>query len=373
MGHASQSTARDEYYMHRCLELARKGGGLVSPNPMVGSVIVVEDRVVGEGFHERYGGPHAEVNALASVSDVSLLPSSTLYVNLEPCSHYGKTPPCSDLIIRKQIRRVVVGCLDPHEKVAGKGIEKLRQAGVEVTIGVLQRESEALNEAFIKSHTISMPFVVLKIAQTIDGRIAVASGESKWVTGAESRREVHRMRSVHDAVMTTSSTVIADHSRLTVRHCEGRNPARVVLDRLLRVPLSSAIFDGEAKTILYTSKALGSSEKARALKAMGVIVCAAGDDGDFLDLSAVLKNLHDEHALLSIMVEAGGTLAGALIRHRLVDRIVWFVAPKLFGVDGLGAVGSLGLQSVDDAPVMRFSSSRFVGNDLCIESSVFFE
>ncbi len=369
MEFASHTFSGDEYYMRRCLELAEKGCGSVSPNPMVGSVIVCDDQIIGEGYHERYGGPHAEVNAIASVCDEALLRRSTLYVNLEPCSHYGKTPPCSDLIIRKAVRRVVVGCLDPHEKVSGKGIEKLRRAGVEVTTGVLQRESEALNEAFIKSHTLAMPFVVLKIAQTIDGRIAVASGESKWITGEESRSEVHRMRSVYDAVMTTSSTVIADNPRLTVRHCEGRNPVRVVLDRLLQVPLSSSIFDDEAKTIVYTSHAMSTTQKAGEIRDKGVIVCGIGDDGNALDLSAVFRHLHDEHSLLSVMVEAGGTLAGSIIRQRLADRIVWFIAPKLFGADGLGAIAAFNCQNPADAPVLSFSAPRFFGRDFCIESS----
>ncbi|NTU53249.1 MAG: bifunctional diaminohydroxyphosphoribosylaminopyrimidine deaminase/5-amino-6-(5-phosphoribosylamino)uracil reductase RibD, partial [Chlorobiaceae bacterium] len=224
----------DAAFMGRCLELAARGEGSVSPNPMVGSVIVHKGRIIGEGWHQRYGEAHAEVNAIASVADQSLLSDSTLYVNLEPCSHFGKTPPCADLIVDRRISRVVVGCTDPHEKVAGKGITRLREAGIVVTVGVLEAESERLNEAFMTAHRKGRPFVVLKTAQTLDGRIATSTGASKWITGGDSRSEVHRLRSLHDAVMCGASTVLADDAELTVRHCEGCQPLRVLLDSRLQ-------------------------------------------------------------------------------------------------------------------------------------------
>lgn len=360
----------DERYMRRCLDLARKGAGRVSPNPMVGCVIVHDGSVIGEGFHERYGGPHAEVHAISSVRDESLLPSSTLYVNLEPCSHYGKTPPCSDLIVKKGIGRVVIGCIDPHEKVAGKGVEKLLRAGIEVRTGVLEQEALQLNAAFVKSHTCGMPLVVQKIAQTVDGRVALENGASRWITGDESRREVHRLRSVYDAVLTTSATVLADDPQLTVRSVEGRNPVRVVLDRSLRLPQQSRVFDTQAPTIVYTSSELSSSPTADRLRDQGVAVhgVTAGERG--LDLKEVFGHLHDHERIQSVMVESGGVLASSLLACRLADRVIWFIAPKIFGDDARGSFGPLRLSVPADAPVFRFFSPRMFGPDMCVEAEL---
>ncbi|MBM3161916.1 MAG: bifunctional diaminohydroxyphosphoribosylaminopyrimidine deaminase/5-amino-6-(5-phosphoribosylamino)uracil reductase RibD [Chlorobi bacterium] len=355
--------------MRRCLELALKGSGATSPNPMVGSVIVVEGRIVGEGYHMRYGGPHAEVNAVASVADERLLRQSTLYVNLEPCSHFGKTPPCSDLIIARQIPRVVVGCRDPHVKVAGKGIEKLRAAGVEVVEGVLEAESEKLNEAFITSHRKGRPFVALKLAQTLDGKIATASGASKWITGQEARTEVHRLRCRYDAVLTGAATVIADDSQLTVRHCAGRNPLRVVLDPKLAVPLTAGIFDGSAETLLFTEASRQDSEKARMLASMGVAVAGAESRECGLDLGAVLAMLH-ERRVLSVLVEAGSRLASSFVREGLCDKLYLFVAPLLFGGDGLSSFDSFGIKLPEEAPRVRFEQPVFFGGDLLLTAYV---
>ncbi|WP_242452800.1 bifunctional diaminohydroxyphosphoribosylaminopyrimidine deaminase/5-amino-6-(5-phosphoribosylamino)uracil reductase RibD [Prosthecochloris ethylica] len=362
-------SSADETYMRRCLELARLGAGYASPNPMVGSVIVHDGQIVGEGYHERYGGPHAEVNAIASVSDESILSASTLYVNLEPCSHYGKTPPCSDLIIDKSIPRVVIGCRDPHDKVAGRGIGKLRDAGVEVLTGVLEEESLELNAAFVKSHTEGMPLVIQKIAQTLDGRIALASGASRWITGEEARKEVHRLRSCYDAVLTSSATVIADDPQLTVRSVTGRNPLRVVLDRRLRAGAASRVFDAEAETVVYTSSCMTGTAAADRLRRSGVRVYGIAGHDDVIDPAAVLRHLHDELRVQSVMVESGGILATSLLTAGLVDRLVVFVAPKLFGGDAQGAFASLGLSVPADAPLFRFSPPRFFGDDLCLEAS----
>ncbi|NTU68470.1 MAG: bifunctional diaminohydroxyphosphoribosylaminopyrimidine deaminase/5-amino-6-(5-phosphoribosylamino)uracil reductase RibD [Chlorobiaceae bacterium] len=353
--------------MRRCLELAEKGAGSVSPNPMVGSVVVHDGRVIGEGWHERYGGPHAEVNAIASVREPELLASSTLYVNLEPCSHFGNTPPCCDLIVGKRIPRVVVGCVDPNEKVAGSGIARLRQAGAKVTVGVLGEESERLNEAFMTSHRKGRPLVMLKIAQTLDGRIATSLGASKWITGEESRKEVHRLRGRYDAVLTSSSTVVADDAELTVRHCQGRQPLRVLLDRQLRVPVESKIFGPGARTLVFASAAAAEPERLAMLEARGVEVHLLDAPHGRMDLGEVLAELH-RRRVLSVMVEAGSALAAAFVRERLADKLCLFVAPRLFGGDGLPSFGPLDVllpgQSVD----LRISSSRMVGNDLMLEA-----
>lgn len=359
--------ADDTAFMQRCLDLAILGAGCVSPNPMVGSVIVHDGRIIGEGWHRQYGGPHAEVNAIASVDNPGLLELSTLYVNLEPCSHFGKTPPCADLIVEKRIPRVVVGCLDPHEKVAGKGIAKLREAGIEVTVGVLEAESERLNEAFMTFHRKGRPFVALKTAQTLDGRIATALGASKWITGEESRREVHRMRSLHDAVLCGASTVMADDAELTVRHCEGRQPLRVLLDRRLQVPAEARIFNSEARTLVIALRDEVEPVRISQLEARGVEVVTIGESGGGHDLVQVFEELH-RRRVLSVMVEGGSRLSAALVRAGIVDKYYVFIAPKLFGGDGLASFGALDVVHPEYAVKLRFDGVRRFGDDILLEA-----
>jgi len=353
--------------MHRCLELALQGAGRVSPNPMVGSVIVYNGEIIGEGFHEKFGGPHAEVNAIASVTNEALLPHSTLYVNLEPCSHFGKTPPCSDLIVETGIPRVVIGCRDPHVAVAGKGIAKLIAAGIEVTEGVLEAECKKLNEAFIKSHTAGIPLVALKLAETLDGKIATSHGASKWITSEPARREVHRLRSIYDAVIISEATIRADDALLTVRQCSGRNPLRVVLDRQLKVPLTAKIFGSEAETILFASSSCSGLPKVEQLMKIGVTVLFVNERAEKLDLREVLHALHKRN-ILSVMVEGGSSLSASFIRDKLVDKIYMFIAPKLFGGDGLSAFASLGITMPFEAVNLQFDAPRFFGNDLLLEA-----
>ncbi len=362
-------TPTDEAFMHRCLELARRGAGSVSPNPMVGSVIVHGGRIIGEGWHERFGGPHAEVNAIGSVPDHGLLTESTLYVNLEPCSHFGKTPPCSDLIVSKKIPRVVVGCLDPFAKVSGRGIATLESAGVEVKVGVLAGESERLNEAFITSHRKGRPFVSIKVAQTLDGRIATSMGVSRWITGEESRTEVHRLRSRYDAVLSGSSTVIADDSELTVRRCEGRQPLRVLLDRQLRVPVESKVFNDQARTLVFSSGQASDPCRIAQFEARGIEVVQVGESPGGLDLHQVLGELH-RRQVLSVMVETGNRLAAAFVRERLVDKIQMFIAPRLFGGDGLASFGTLDVLLPEQSVELRFTEAGMSGQDFMLEAYV---
>jgi len=359
----------DAFYMQRCLELALKGAGSVSPNPMVGSVIVCNGEIIGEGYHERYGGPHAEVNAIASVADVELLRHATLYVNLEPCSHFGKTPPCSDLIIAKGIPRVVVGCRDPFVSVAGKGIAKLRAAAITVTEGVLEAASLKLNEAFIKSNTAGLPFVALKLAETLDGKIATSLGASRWITGETARSEVHRLRSVYDAVLVGEATVRADDAELTVRHCQGANPLRIVLDRRMRLSLESKIFNAEAPTMLFAASAWEGMEKAEKLRERGVSVHFVNEHAGELDLRAVLEELH-RRKIQSLLVEGGSRLSASFIREKLVDKIYMFIAPKLFGGDALSSFAPLGISMPEQAVALKFETPRFFGKDLLLEAYV---
>lgn len=356
----------DAAYMRRCLELASRGAGFVSPNPMVGSVIVHDGQVIGEGWHQEYGQAHAEVNAIASVYDESLLEHSTLYVNLEPCSHFGKTPPCADLIVEKRIPRVVVGCMDPHKKVSGNGIARLRQAGVEVTVGVLDVESERLNEAFMTAHRKGRPFVALKTAQTLDGRIATSLGASKWITSIESRTEVHRLRSFYDAVMCGSSTAIADNAELTVRHSSGRQPLRVLLDSRLQVQNEARIFNSEAKTVVFTLRQESEQCRIDQLQARGVEVIQVDESVGGLDLIRVFAELH-RRQVISVMVEGGCRLSTTLIRAGLVDKFYLFIAPKLFGGDGLPSFGTLDVVHPEFVQKLRFGGVERFGDDVLLE------
>ncbi|MFA6806023.1 MAG: bifunctional diaminohydroxyphosphoribosylaminopyrimidine deaminase/5-amino-6-(5-phosphoribosylamino)uracil reductase RibD [Bacteroidales bacterium] len=249
---------KDELFILRCLELATLGGGYVSPNPMVGAVIVNNDIIIGEGYHREYGMPHAEPNAINSVKDKSLLEKSTLYVNLEPCSHFGKTPPCADLIVKSGIKKVVISNIDPNPKVDGGGIKILRDAGVEVVIGVLEKEGRELNKRFFSRHEKLRPYIFLKWAETLDGFMDIdrrgGSVEPYWITNDELKLWVHKQRAMEDCVFVGKNTIINDNPRLNVRHYFGRNPIRMTIDRDLSIPLDSFFMDNSQKTIIFNSK-----------------------------------------------------------------------------------------------------------------------
>lgn len=246
----------DELYMRRCLDLAALGRGMVSPNPMVGAVIVHEGKVIGEGYHRKYGGPHAEVNAVNDAFERfenadELLKRATIYVSLEPCAHYGKTPPCADLIIKHRIPKVVVGCRDPFDQVDGKGIEKLQAAGIEVKLGVLEQECSDLNRRFFTRVQKHRPYIILKWAQTADGFFAPDDHSQFWITGPESRKLVHRWRAEEDAVLVGKNTAAIDNPQLNVRYGEGRNPKRIVIDRRLELDHSLNLFDNAVETLIF--------------------------------------------------------------------------------------------------------------------------
>lgn len=358
--------SKDEFFLAKCLALAKRGAGKVSPNPMVGCVIVRDGKIIGKGWHERHGEAHAEVNAIRSVKDESLLKESTLYVNLEPCSHFGKTPPCADLIIEKKIPRVVVGCIDSNRKVAGKGIKKLKEAGIAVRVGVLREESERLNEAFLKAHRKHLPFVALKLAQSLDGRIATKTKDSKWITSEVARAYAHELRNLYDAVMIGSRTALTDNPDLTVRLVRGRNPKRVLLDRQLRVPLQANIFSADAPTLVFTSRINKRHPKVKALEKIGVKVFFVREKVESLNLLDVMRVLHDER-ILSVMVEGGAQLFASLIKANLCDKLHAFVAPKLIGGDGLASVGELGLKKVADSIVLKNPSIKMLSDCLIVE------
>lgn len=308
-------------YMLRCLELAQLGAGYVAPNPMVGCVIVHEDRIIGEGYHVKYGEAHAEVNAINSVEDASLLSHSTLYVSLEPCSHYGKTPPCSDLIIRSGIPKVIIACQDPFAEVNGAGIAKLRNAGVDVTVGILEKEALELNRRFVTFHSKKRPYIILKWAETADGfvdRIRTDRTESSLkITSEAANILVHKWRSEEAAIMVGSNTAMLDDPSLTTRRYEGKNPVRILLDTELKAPVESRIFDDSARTIVYTT----SNKKVNA-----ELVQTPSP----LDLNCLLNDLQ-ERGIQSVLVEGGPTIHKAFYKAGLWDEIRRFVSPVSIG------------------------------------------
>lgn len=367
--------AEDEFFMQRCLDLAERGRGRVSPNPMVGAAIVHNGRIISEGYHERYGGPHAEVNAIGGVIggvDAKQLRRSVLYVNLEPCSHFGKTPPCADLIIEKKIPRVVVAMRDPNPLVAGKGIKKLRKAGIEVKVGVLEAVAERHGEAFITFHTKHRPFVAIKVAQTLDGKLATRSGDSKWITGEKARAFAHQLRSRYDAVMIGTGTAAADNPALTVRLVKpygGRQPKRIVLDRTLRLPPGAAIFGRDAETFLFTSAKLSGSRKASRIEQLGrsgTKVFFVQESKGELNLEEIFAALYAEK-ILSVMVEGGGVLFSSLVRSGLADKAHIFIAPKFIGDDGRGSIASLNLTKISEAVQLHDLSLSVIDDAFLIE------
>jgi diaminohydroxyphosphoribosylaminopyrimidine deaminase/5-amino-6-(5-phosphoribosylamino)uracil reductase len=335
--------AHDESYIKLTLELAAKGKGHVSPNPLVGCVIVKNHQIISAGYHEFFGGPHAEINALQnSREDVK---GATLYVNLEPCSHYGKTPPCADAIINAGISRVVIGTLDCNPLVSGNGAEKLIQAGIEVKTGVLEKECLELNRFFFKFIQKRVPYVTVKVAQTLDGKIATLNNQSKWITTAASRAEVHHMRAFYDAVLVGKKTAMIDDPKLTVRMVEGRNPKRIILDSKLRIDVERSMFrdNPEQNVIIVTS--IPSEEKKKKvaiLKKLGVkiLFVPEGKNGH-LSLPAALKALGKEN-IMSILVEGGQEVFSAFVREKLADELRIFISPKLLG-NGLSAFSDVGV------------------------------
>ncbi len=349
--------------MHRCIDLAGKGGGWVTPNPMVGCVIVRKGRVVGEGYHQRFGAPHAEVNALQDAGRAA--DGATLYVNLEPCAHYGKTPPCVDSILEAGVREVVIASRDPNPLVRGRGIRRLTEAGVHVRVGVLRREAEAANERFFHFMRTGRPFVGIKLAQTLDGRIADTKGESRWITGEAARAEAHRLRAAYDAVLVGARTALRDDPQLTVRHVRGRNPIRVVLDGRLRIHERLRLCDtSEAETIVLTSERAVRANPARVkrLRDRGVRVSTVGR-APLLRASDLLEELAS-YEISSILVEGGAATASLFVRANAANRIHLFLAPALLG-SGLSGLGSPGrtmrsILRMEDLSVRRFGSDLLV-------------
>jgi diaminohydroxyphosphoribosylaminopyrimidine deaminase / 5-amino-6-(5-phosphoribosylamino)uracil reductase len=345
----------DGRFMALALRLAERGLGRTWPNPAVGCVVVKDGRVVGRGWTQPGGRPHAEVEALSRAGLRAL--GATVYVSLEPCAHYGRTPPCTMALIHAGVRRVVAATLCPDPRVDGKGIAQLRQAGIEVDLGLRGAEAEALNAGFFLKERARRPLVTLKLATSLDGRIATRSGQSLWITGEAARARGHLLRATHDALMIGSGTALADDPSLTCRlpGLEARSPVRVVLDGRLRLPATSrlAATAGAVATWLFTRRPAGPPARAEALAAQGVELIEVGAAGcEGLDLEEVLAALA-ARGITRLLVEGGATLAASLLRRRLVDRLAWFQAPLIIGGDGHAAIGELGIDGL--AAAARFA------------------
>ena len=360
---------RDEMFMREALRIARNAEGRTSPNPLVGAVIVRDGSIVAEGWHRKAGTPHAEVHALRMAGD--LAKGATLYVTLEPCAHVGRTGPCAVAVRDAGIRRVVVAMSDPNPLVAGKGIQILRDAGVEVTVGVCEAEARQLNEVFLHWITTGQPFVVLKTAMTLDGKIATASGASKWITGEAARLRVHELRDRYDAILAGIGTALADDPSLTTRLPDrtGKNPVRIIVDSNARLPLTSnVVTDGQAQTIVAVTEA-APEERVAALRAHGVDVLTCGT-GSHVDLVQLMQEL-GRREIASVLVEGGGTVNFSLLAAGLVDKVFAFVAPKIVGgrtaktpVEGDGFA-----QLADSVQFTRLTAEN-VGSDVLLTGYV---
>jgi diaminohydroxyphosphoribosylaminopyrimidine deaminase / 5-amino-6-(5-phosphoribosylamino)uracil reductase len=350
--------------MARALILAHRGVALAHPNPMVGAVIVKNDRVVGEGFHTYEGRRHAEIIALDRAQGESR--GATLYVNLEPCCHTGRTGPCTQAILEARVKRVVVAMKDPNPAVAGRGIRELQKAGIEVRVGVHEAEARRLNEAFAKWIRAKLPFVTLKTALTLDGRIAARAGSTTWITSSESREEVQRIRHASDALLTGIGTVLADDPRMSDRTgLPRREPLlRIILDSNLRTPLGSQIVKSAQRDILILTASSTTSRKARALQKAGVEVVKIPSRTGGLDLRAILREL-GRHEILSLLVEAGAQLNGALLSAGIVDKMILFYAPKVLG-SGVPMAAFPSRPVVKSSPLTNLSFRQF-GPDFMLE------
>jgi len=358
--------------MKRALDLAARARGRTSPNPMVGAVIVRDGRVVGEGYHERAGLPHAEVVALEQAGE--LAKGATLYVTLEPCCHWGRTPPCTKAIIRSGIKEVIIATLDPNPLVSGKGVDELRRNGIEVEIGLMEEEARKLNEFFFKHITTGLPFVILKIAMSLDGKIATVTGESRWITSPQSRRMVHELRDQVDAVMVGIGTVLKDDPRLTTRlpEGEGKDPIRVILDSYARTPPTARVINprSSASTIIATTTKADAG-RVKALREAGAEVAVLDEDEEGrVDLKSLMEYLGGR-SIQSLLVEGGSEVASSMLMRGFVDKVMFFIAPKIIGgADAPTPIGGIGVRRLSEAITLKEVEVKRIGPDILIQGYV---
>lgn len=371
-----QFSISDQKYMDRALKLATLAVGKTSPNPLVGAVIVKNGEIIGEGYHQKYGAQHAEVNALAKAGFKA--EGAELFVNLEPCSHFGKTPPCTQAIIASGLKRVVVALVDPNPQVAGRGIKQLRKAGIKVEIGLLATKAKKLNEIFLKYITSELPFVYLKKAQTLDGYIATSSSDSKWITNEQARKEGHKFRQKVDAILVGIGTILADDPALTTRleKTETKDPLRIILDPLLEIPIDAQIIEqkSEAETLIITAAEFPPAQavakfkkKEKILKKSGVqIISFAVDANNYFDLKEILKYLHQQK-IASILVEGGAKLSHSFLAQKLIDKFYYFIAPKIYGGnDGCASFSGSGPKLMADAVNLEIIEQRNLADNILL-------
>jgi diaminohydroxyphosphoribosylaminopyrimidine deaminase/5-amino-6-(5-phosphoribosylamino)uracil reductase len=355
----------DEGFMRRALQLARKGEGRVSPNPLVGAVIVRDGRIIAEGYHRRYGGRHAEIEAMENATEP--VAGATFYITLEPCSHYGKTPPCVDAVIASHPGRVVVGTIDPNPLVSGRGIAALQTQGIATTVGVLKEACQRQNEAFFKYIRTGVPFVTLKFALTLDGRIATSTGHSHWISSPPSLRFAHRLRHTHDAILVGAETVLNDNPELTCRLVRGKNPLRIVVDSHLRTSPDASVFDVRQSPTIVATTCKAPEERRRLFEQKGVEVLELGEDEvGRVDLH-VLLDLLGQRKITSLLVEGGAGINTSFLKENLVDRLIAIFAPKIVG-RGINAVGELGICRMENALRLSFERITRNGDDIILDA-----
>lgn len=354
-----------EQFMRRALLLAEQARGRTSPNPMVGAVIVKDGQIIGEGWHQQAGTPHAEIHALRAAGDAAR--GADMYVTLEPCCHHGRTGPCTEAVIEAGIKRVVVAMTDPNPQVAGQGLARLRAQGIRVEDGLLAAEAAKLNEVFIKWIATRKPFGVLKTAMTLDGKIATYTGSSQWITGPAARRYVHQLRSDCDAVLTGIGTVLADDPALTARIPGGKNPTRIVLDSMARTPLQAQLLTDQAAPVIIAVTEQAPTERRQALQQAGAeVIVLPGPAAQGIDLAA-LFTLLGERSLTSILIEGGAKINAAAIQANVVDKVAWFIAPKLVGGQAApGPVGGPGLADISNAYRLEDMSIKTIEQDMLV-------
>ncbi|MEQ9618180.1 MAG: bifunctional diaminohydroxyphosphoribosylaminopyrimidine deaminase/5-amino-6-(5-phosphoribosylamino)uracil reductase RibD [Deltaproteobacteria bacterium] len=366
-------THQDEKYMSIALKLAKRAEGMTSPNPLVGAVVVKKGEIIGKGYHRKAGLPHAEIEAFKDAEKKGHnINGSTLYVSLEPCCHKGKrTPPCVDAIIEKGVTKVVVGSLDPNPKVSGKGVKTLGEKGINTVTGVLEQKSRDINESFKKYITTGKPFVILKLAATLDGKIAARTGDSKWIGSEKQREYAHKLRSKADAVMVGIGTVLTDDPRLNVRLRKKtvRQPVPVVLDPGLRTPPESSILALHDSVFIATGKSCDKRKREKLESAGAKIIEISTDRQGLLNLNELLVALGD-YEITSLLVEGGSRTAAHALRSGIVDKVVFFYAPKLMGGDGLSMIGDLGISKVGNSLEIDGISIKRYGSEFMIEGYI---
>jgi diaminohydroxyphosphoribosylaminopyrimidine deaminase/5-amino-6-(5-phosphoribosylamino)uracil reductase len=355
----------DNDCMRQVFKLAEKGKGKTSPNPMVGAVLVKNGEIVGEGFHQGFGMPHAEIEGLTCAGDKA--EGSTLYINLEPCCHYGKTPPCSKALIDAGVKKVVVSILDPNPQVNGKGIQELRAAGIQVEVGVLEQEAKQLNEVFLKWIVKKQPFILLKAALTLNGKMADMDGDSKWITGEKAREKAREMRGWYDAVLVGIKTVLKDDPLLTCRTPGLKNPVRIALDTRLKIPLDSKLVKTVGEAPFWVATCHPDPDKVEKLQKAGVKVILLSEEEEGKVSLRALSEYLGACQISSLFVEGGAEVLGGFLKERLVDKIIFFMAPKLISDSGLGVFQKWRENSIRQALILKNLAVSQIEQDVLIQ------